>query len=95
MTTTTRSRLRRCRGTRRRPGPPPKGTRGLPPLASKPLAFDKPLCVSLDGFTLHAATRAGGADAEGREALLRYVLRPPLAQERVVLREDSVSCASP
>jgi len=37
----------------------------------------------LDGFTLHAATRAGGLDAEGREALLRYVLRPPIAQERV------------
>lgn len=68
----------------------PQWTRGLPPLANKPLAFDKPLCVSLDGFTLHAATRAGGADAEGREALLRYVLRPPLAQERVVLREDGL-----
>ena len=40
-------------------------------------------CVSLDGFTLHAATRAGAQDAAGREALLRYVLRPPLAQERV------------
>jgi len=39
--------------------------------------------ASLDGFTLHAATRAGGLDAEGREALLRYVLRPPIAQERV------------
>jgi len=32
---------------------------------------------------LHAATRAGGLDVEGREALLRYVLRPPIAQERV------------
>ena len=29
-------------------------------------AYDKPLCASLDGFTLHAATRAGGLDAEGR-----------------------------
>src|SRR3954471_20896038 len=37
----------------------------------------------LDGFTLHAATRAGGFDDAGREALLRYVLRPPIAQERV------------
>jgi hypothetical protein len=35
------------------------------------------------GFTLHAATRAGGSDDTGREALLRYVLRPPIAQERV------------
>ena len=32
---------------------------------------------------MHAATRAGGLDAKGREALLRYVLRPPIAQERV------------
>ena len=30
------------------------------------------------GFTLHAATRAGAADERGREALLKYVLRPPL-----------------
>ena len=56
---------------------------GLQPLRPRALAYDKPLCASLDGFTLHAATRAGGLDAEGREALLRYVLRPPIAQERV------------
>jgi hypothetical protein len=50
------------------------------------LAYDKPLCASLDGFTLHAATRAGALDSAGREALLRYVLRPPVAQERVEQR---------
>ena len=33
--------------------------------------------TSLAGFTLHAATRAGALDLAGREALLRYVLRPP------------------
>jgi hypothetical protein len=38
---------------------------------------------TVDGFTLHAATRAGALDSAGREALLRYVLRPPVAQERV------------
>jgi hypothetical protein len=54
------------------------------------LAYDKPLCASLDGFTLHAATRAGGLDAEGREALLRYVLRPPIAQERVEQQSDGL-----
>src|SRR6266498_251204 len=37
----------------------------------------------MDGFTLHAATRAGALDDVGREALLRYVLRPPIGQERV------------
>ena len=39
---------------------------------------------------MHAATRAGGLDVEGREALLRYVLRPPLAQERVEQRPDGL-----
>ncbi len=63
---------------------PPAGPQwGLPPLEPSALAFDKPLCASLDGFTLHAATRAGAHDATGREALLRYVLRPPVAQERI------------
>jgi hypothetical protein len=36
-----------------------------------------------DGFTLHAATRAGALHPAGREALLRYVLRPPIAQQRL------------
>nr|WP_199693737.1 transposase [Sorangium cellulosum] len=46
---------------------------------------------SLDGFTLHAATRAGAHHAAAREALLRYVLRPPIAQERVELRQDGLA----
>jgi Putative transposase len=54
------------------------------------LAFDKPLCALLDGFTLHAATRAGALDPAGREALLRYVLRPPVAQERLEQRPDGL-----
>jgi hypothetical protein len=61
----------------------PQWLRGLTPLATRALAFDKPLCASLDGFTLHAATRAGALDTAGREALLRYILRPPIAQERI------------
>ena len=52
----------------------------LAPLEPHALAYDKPLCASLDGFTLHAATRAGALDPAGREALVRYVLRPPVAQ---------------
>ena len=68
----------------------PQWSAGLQPLRPRALAYDKPLCVSLDGFTLHAATRAGGLDAEGREALLRYVLRPPIAQERVEQRPDGL-----
>jgi hypothetical protein len=39
---------------------------------------------------LHAATRAGALDPAGREALLRYVLRPPVAQERVEQRPNGL-----
>jgi hypothetical protein len=56
---------------------PPAGPewrrRPLPTLAHAPLAFDKPLCASLDGYTLHAATRAGALDTMGRETLCRVV----------------------
>jgi hypothetical protein len=37
----------------------PQWVSRLAPLESQALAYDKPLCASLDGFTLHAATRAG------------------------------------
>jgi hypothetical protein len=66
----------------------PQWVRGLAPLEPQPLAYDKPLCASLCGFTLHAATRAGALDSGGREALLCYVLRPPIAQERLEHRPD-------
>jgi hypothetical protein len=45
---------------------PPAGPQWLSRLASlepQALAYDKPLCASFDGFTLHAATRAGALDA--------------------------------
>ncbi len=72
---------------------PPAGAqwlRGLEPLEPHALAYDKPLCAWLDGFTLHAATRAGALDQAGREALLRYVLRPPIAQERIERRSEGL-----
>ena len=68
----------------------PQWVSGLHPLEPHPLAYDKPLCASLDGFTLHAATRAGALHPGGREALLRYVLRPPMAQERLLPRPDGL-----
>ena len=43
------------------------------------------LCASEHGFSLHAATTAGAADAAGKEALCKYILRPPIAQDRVRL----------
>jgi hypothetical protein len=54
----------------------------LPPLTHE-RDFDRHLSVGRGGFTLHAATRAGPMDERGREALLKYVLHPPIAQERV------------
>jgi hypothetical protein len=68
----------------------PQWVTRLAPLQPHALAYDKPLCASLDGFTLHAATRAGALHPAGREALLRYVLRPPIAQERLELRPDGL-----
>jgi uncharacterized protein YbaR (Trm112 family) len=38
----------------------------LRPSEPKALAYDKPLCASKDGFTLHAATRAGAAELLAR-----------------------------
>jgi hypothetical protein len=68
----------------------PQWVSRLAPLEPQELAYDKPLCASLDGFTLHAATRAGALHPGGREALLRYVLRPPIAQERLEPRPDGL-----
>jgi Putative transposase len=68
----------------------PQWRRGLAPLPAAALGYDKPLCASLAGFTLHAATRAGGLDPEGRERLLRYVLRPPVAYERIEQRPEGL-----
>ena len=63
----------------------PSWRRGALPALTHDRDFDRHLSVGRGGFTLHAATRAGAMDerGRGREALLRYVLRPPIAQERV------------
>ncbi len=45
--------------------------------------------LPLSGITKRVTRpRADGQDAKGREALLKYVLRPPMAQERVTLGPD-------
>ena len=74
----------------RAPPAGPQWVSRLAPLEPHALAYDKPLCASLDKFTLHAATRAGALDPAAREALLRYVLRPAVAQERVEQRADGL-----
>ena len=63
---------------------------GLAPLPPRLLAYDKRLCASKGGFTLHAATRAGALDPQGRERLLCYFLRPPIAQERLEQRQGGL-----
>lgn len=49
-----------------------------------------PLSVRECGFSLHAATRAGAEDQKGREALLKYILRPPLATEHLLPGPDGL-----
>ena len=61
----------------------------LPPLAHD-RDFDRHLSVGRGGFTLHAATRAGAMDDRGRETLLKYVLRPAIAQERITHAPDGL-----
>jgi hypothetical protein len=51
--------------------------------AHRPTAITGPLCATDSGFSLHAATLARRDDLRGKEALLRYVLRPPLAEPRL------------
>ena len=68
----------------------PEWRRGALPLRHRAMVFERPLCVALDGLTLHAATRAGGIDEAGREALLKYILRPAVAQERVTRGPDGL-----
>ncbi len=72
--------------------PPPAGS-GSAAAPARAAAPSPTTCASLAGFSLHAATRAGGWNREGREALLRYVLRPPLPPERLEPGRTA-SCAS-
>ena len=49
-----------------------------------------PLCATDSGFSLHAATVARRDDPAGKQALVRYVLRPPLAKDRLALLDDGL-----
>src|SRR5690606_5141790 len=52
------------------------------------LEHPKGLCAAAQGFSLHAATIARADDSVGREALCKYILRPPIAQENIQLESD-------
>ncbi len=55
------------------------------------LEHPKGLCATAHGFSLHAATTARADDDAGREALCKYILRPPIARENIQLvAEDLV-----
>ena len=55
-----------------------------------------PLNLSESDFCLlvagrvHAVTVVGAGDAAGREGLCKYILRPPIAQERLQLLDDGL-----
>ena len=64
-------------------GPP---LRQMDPIRLRPgrdLEHTKGLCATAHGFSLHAATTARADDAVGREALCKYILRPPIARENI------------
>jgi hypothetical protein len=67
--------------------------RERPPLRRVPDAEPRvlgALCASDSGLSLHAATIAKRDDDARKEALCRYLLRPPLAQGRVQLLESDM-----
>jgi hypothetical protein len=43
---------------------------------------------SVAGFNLHAGVALSALDREGRERLCKYLLRPPVSDDRLSLRED-------
>jgi hypothetical protein len=47
------------------------------------------LCAQDHGFNLHGATRVAANDKQGRLTLCRYILRPPLANDRLKIVDDS------
>src|SRR5262249_34240541 len=67
----------------RAPPRPPSPLRGRPGVV-----ITAPLAAAEVGFSPHAATHAGAHDPRAREALVKYPLRPPLADEHVRLLPD-------
>jgi len=53
----------------------------------QPIAKGK-LCAQEYGFNLHGATRVAANDKQGRLTLCKYILRPPLANDRLKILDD-------
>lgn len=67
--------------------------RARPPItlsAGGALAITAPLTATELGFSLNAATTVDGDEEAGREALCRYVLRPPIAHEHLEHLSDEL-----
>jgi len=54
-----------------------------------PMAKGK-LCGQHAGFNLHAQTKVAANDKKGRENLCKYILRPPLANDRLKILDGKV-----
>jgi hypothetical protein len=63
------------------------GARIVDPGRARP-ATDPAWLGSVAGFNLHAGVAMSALDREGRERLCKYLLRPPLSDDRLSLRED-------
>jgi Putative transposase len=46
------------------------------------------LCAQIEGYDLQAATRLAANDRDGLERMARYLARPPIATDRLSLRDD-------
>jgi hypothetical protein len=46
------------------------------------------LCAQVEGYNVQAATRIAANDDEGLERMARYLARPPIATDRLTLRDD-------
>jgi hypothetical protein len=68
-----------------------RGETALQPLGhrrdARPLSLPGELYASLGGLSLHAKVALQADDHAGRERLARYLLRPPIASERLALDE--------
>jgi hypothetical protein len=53
----------------------------------QPVAKGK-LCAQEHGFNLHGATRVAANDKQDRLTLCKYILRPPLANDRLKILDD-------
>jgi hypothetical protein len=69
--------------------PPPPSLPFIPSLPSpSPTTSSKPLCASVNGFSMHAATCVSQDDRDALERLCKYGLRAPIAQDRLSVLSD-------